>query len=314
MAFVKAGIKEALMAAGGAAFPDKTGFSASPATIYGLGYSDKGTIEIAPFNEIKDKAEREFPNMLNVKAELNSMQMDPATMKFLLNCAANSSIAVKLITGKPVIGTDTITSPDGGIYSFDSADSLGIDIDLEITPKSRQNKITLQRAFKYSEPLPGFLTNASTATAPYVAGKLPMFNKNAVPIGLISPSFISIDDERLADFKVTIKTVSSANAFNRSIVSAISVSLEATLGNPNITELIAYLTHSYKGLVTLDIPLGATGTSDDLIINFAADGLTQSGKANLDDDKREVAVTLSGNYDIDMLTLDGSGITFNTYL
>lgn len=314
MSIVRAGVKEMLMAAGGAAFPDHTGFTTTPPTIYGLGYRDKGNLEINHINQDTDKDGREFPNMINLKAEYPSKQMDAQSMKCFVNCALNSSISTKIITGKPSVNANTIISPDGGIFSLDAANSPGYKFEMEITPKSRFIKHIVERAYKYSNPLPGFLADASTATAPYVANTLPMFKKNAVPVGFINPSYVSVADEVLADFKIGIKVLATKNLFNKDQNYAFAIELTAARSNPVVSEVLDWLLHSFKGAVALRVPLGTTAQEDDLIINFAADGLTQRGGLKIDDEKREGNITLLGNYDMDYVTVDGSGINFNTYL
>ena len=312
--FVRAGMKELLMAAGGAAFPDKTGFDATPPTIYGLGYRDAGTLEISHINQDVDKDDREFPNMINVKAEYPSKQMDMQSMKFFISCALNSSISAKMITGKPTINADTIVSADGGIFSFDGQNSLGYKFELEVTPKTRYMKHILERAYKYSNPLPGFLADASTATAPYKTNTLPMFKKSAVPVGFINPSYVTVADEVLADFKISIKVDATKNLFNKDLNNAFDVELTAARSNPTVSEILDWLTHSFKGAVTLRVPLGTSAPEDDLLINFAVDGLTQRGGFKLEEKKREGSVILKGKYDMDYATVDSSGINFNTFM
>jgi hypothetical protein len=311
---VKAGIKEMLMAAGGAEFPAASGFTSNPPTIFGLGYRDKGSVEITHFNPDTDKDGREFPAMLNFKAEYGSKQMDPAAMKFFFQCALTSSIAAKVITGKPVKNENSIVSADGGIFSFDSSNSLGYSFELDLTPKSRIIKHTLERAFKYSNPLPGVFKDAVSATAPYAANVIPFFRKSAVPAGFINPSFCNIEDENLADFKINIKCEGTKNLFNKQENNSFVVELTASRSKPSAAELCEYLLHSFKGSISLRIPLGTTADTDDLLINFAADGLTQTGKGTIDDDKRQADLILKGKYDMDYASVDESGINLNTYL
>jgi len=312
MSFVMAGIKEAYYSKGNAPWPaDYTGEGLD--AIYGLGIRNAGSFNIEHHNEIEDMRTRKFPQMLNFRAEMNTMQITVEKLRALIGYAKQSSVATAILTSGVLESGGIITSPTGGIYLFDQDNSLGLEFTLNFTDSERIINVVFERAFKYEEGRT-LINAAQTAGVPFGVDKTPMINKDDVIAGFVSPSFIpaaletAFGDADLVSFAMNIQTKQTKNAFNKSLVSAITVELEAVTSGPDVPAIHESVKHEFPTDITLQLRSGET-------IVLKADGITRMGSAMIGDEERQATLTFNGEYDIDYADVASpSAITLHTYL
>lgn len=346
MAYVAAGIKEVLI---GSSTGTPMAPAASPGigtTIFGMGVRNAGTFNITHMNELSDFRGRKFANLVNFKAEMPTMQFkDAALLKAILGYAKVSACSVALATSgiSKLYSTPQyyVQSPNGGVFLFQGADSLGIDFEMTFGMKERLLKFTLERAFKYDDnPTPAastaqsLLIASTTNKMAFETGKIPYIDQSKVPSGFISPAdagntaFIpastaisgttpAIDlptafaDINLVDFMVRMKTVSQKNGMNVSRVRGIAVELMARVAGPDIPSIIGSIKNEANPDIIIDLDPNTASTTT---LTFKANGMRRVGDAEISDDKREASLTWAGEYDIDLMDLSGSNPVLNTFL
>lgn len=228
----------------------------------------------------------------------------------------------KVILTIPTDSTVTVDSAMVGIAEdpipcklFDGG--LGFDFELSFSMKDRQLKFTLERAFRYEVGL-ALIESAVSRLIGWEADRVPSIDDSKVSVGFINPDFIPNDliayfgDEVLSDFSCTVKSKSSKNGFNSSLINAITVEMKATCSGANYEGLKKVLAYENIGeAITID--LDPSGTSQQIV--FGKDGLTKVGNVTVDDDKREATFTIAGEYELDYVDVDSDNvITFNKYL
>ncbi len=327
MGQVKAGIKELYFGLGTLDIPALTAFptdETDPNTyLYGMGIRQEGSLVVEHKEQLSDKDGREFPNLLNFKAEMSTMQVDLNILNAVMQYAGVSETSVAVLAsgvyndgGIPPYVAPSLTLTPGGIYIFDGADAMGVDFELSIGMKERLLKLTFERAYKYSYGLT-LIDNADAATnkIPFGAGVLPMIKTADVLAGFISPTWATsltgltngFEDARLVDFNMVIKSKSDKNAFGVSLVRGVEVELTATASGPSVPEIKSAISHEFVSDVTIGLRTG-----QDIILK--ADGISKIGSAEIGDAKREITVSVKGYYDMEFVTSTASAITFNTYL
>jgi hypothetical protein len=329
MSFVMAGIKEMFVAAAGT-FP-----TANLTNAMGLGVRQPGTFAVTFINEMRDMRGRAFPNMLNFRAEANSMQLnDLANLKNLVTWAKAGGVSAAVITSGIVKGGTApyyVDSETGGLYKFEGSGAtstcLGLDFEIALTMKERLLKVILERAFKYDgsgSPAAGtgnkVLYDAATAQVPFVASRIPDLDTTKVIQGFLTlPFYSTLDasvlqpafaDIYLDDFTCSVKTKSSKNGFNSSLVSGFSVTIEGSCSGPDISVVKEIMKYSAPADIT--VYLDAPTNTKSLI--FKSGGLTRLGSVEIGDEKRTAKLMFTGEYDADYVAQNTNDITFNTYL
>jgi len=331
--FVNAGIKEVYFTPSKIAFPasgvsGSYGTPGSPGAVYGFGVRQNGSLVGNHFQEIRDNKNRVFPNLFNFKVDMPTMQIDdPNLIGALIDAAKAGGAAVAVVTsGVSRGGTTpnyTVGSSEGGIFIFDldtSVDNcLGIDFELKFGLKERLCNVTFERAFKYgTSAVVGthwdLINNAQTNTLKWVADTLPNVIVANVVDEFVSPSFIpagtltnltaAFADINLVDFSVNLKTKSTKNGFNGSMVSGLQVEIMAQAMGANaetILDAVEYemLTEAQDPLV---VDIGTTS------LKLYKNNLTRIGDFEISDDNRNVKFTYSGEYDLDYVDVDGNDI------
>ncbi len=334
MAFVNAGIKEVYFAKGdsegildaNSSKLHKTGTATTPAdTIYGLGIRQAGNFTGAPFNEIRDKDNRAFSNLYNFNCAFSTMQVDLDVVDALVEFASDPSVAVAVLT-RGINKVTTTVQPDttvkGGLFIFDTNTNdrgLGMDFELSISQTDRILNLTFERAFDPSvaETLIDAADAASNAIL-FGTDKTPQIITGDVMTGYITPaSMITAmpsdleaafgDDANLAEFAAMLRTKSTKNGYNKSIISGFEVELSATASGPDVPALLDSVPIVFPGDVTFSLR-----TDENLV--FKTLGLTQMASFDLGDENRTVKVDMTGTYDIDFVVTSGTAVTFNTFL
>ena len=295
-------VKEVFMAPGSAAMP------ATLTGVLPLGFrGDKAALNITHFNEIKEERGRVFGNMLNFELKSSSLEMTYAGLAMLVGFTKANDVSVAVVTSGALRDEEGLLTAAGGLFKFENTSSLGLEWELLITPKDRKLSYTLARAFRLSDGqtlITASKTNSLPAT--YV---VPSENADNVVNGFINPLFgsLTIGDERLNDFKISLKTAGTKNGFNRMLNRRVEVAIEGTLNGPDPDEVLAFLASAIGADdLTIEIPT-VSGTC---YINLAAGGISQYGSAELGEDKREAKVMLVGSYDIGDITCDTDTINF----
>lgn len=303
MGYKAAGIKELYTAPGSAVFPaDGTG-------AIGFGYYDSGSMKISPFGEIKSKRNMQYPSLQNVRIERSTNQMSFAFLKAIFSYCSASDVTAKVITSGISKATDFTAS--GGLFTFENTKSLGIDFELNLSPKERLLKAILERAFKPAD-MTSILTAAKTDT---LKGSLniPALDADNIIKGYIDPASmfgsISIADDRLSDWKCTLKTKNTKNSFNKSIVSGIEVEIEGYLDGPDCDEMATYLASEICPDITIAVPVK---TPYNIILKSG--GCSSLGDVEIDDEKRRARVGITGFYDIEFADTTGSDIILQAKL
>ena len=301
MSHIMHGIKEVYLAPGSAVFPvDGTG-------AHGLGYDGKGSLTISAFNPTKGDKGRQFKTYENFKIEKNTHQFAKASLVFLLACLKASDITAKVITSG-VSKAANFTS-QGGIFTFENANSLGLDLEMELSNTNAFIKLTLEKAFKKAAA-DAIKTASKTDTLPG-ALSLPDLDNDALLTGDITPGFgtLIIADDRLSTFKVSLKSVSTKNGMNKSLSSRIAVNIEGVMSGPDPDEIADILDFEIAPDITIAMPVAVPYN-----LVLKSGGLTKMGEAVIDDDKREGKVMLSGEYDLDFVDTSGSDIVFKAQM
>jgi len=299
------GIKEIYLSDGAADFP------ATPVlgtNVFALGHIDSGTLDITPYNEIKTKRGMVFSSCRNFKADMATLEMGYALLKFLFGAAKVSDITAKIITSGITKTTDFVAT--GGIYSFTNTFSMGVDFELSLTPQERMLKVILERAYKESVATT-IITNSKTDTLKGTLN-IPALDPDNLVMDYINPPFgsVTILDERLNDWKISLKTKNTKNKFNRSIISRIEVDMFGAMDGVTPDEMNTF--HAGAICPDLTIPIGVD-TPYNIILKSG--GLTQNGDTKFDDEKRVSTVHFQGSYDIDFVDLTtGSNITLQAKL
>src|ERR1035438_5749675 len=139
----KAVIKEAFNAPGGAVFPaDGTG-------VNGHGYKDTGSFNIKPYKEIKSKSNRVYLTLMDVIAIIKGEQISAANFKALIAGAKAGSISAAFVTSGVVKATNFTAA--GGLYVFSDDKSMGIGLELVLSPSERSLTTTYKRAYTTTE-------------------------------------------------------------------------------------------------------------------------------------------------------------------
>lgn len=306
MSFKVAGIKELYTAPGSAAFPsDGTG-------AIGAGFRGKAKLKISPFNAVKnEKFNVEFQRLQNVNIEVPCNQMALIDLKAYFGYALASDASLAVVTSGVVKSTDITAS--GGLLTFDNLNSLGCDIELTLSPKDAEIKLTFERAFDVdtmASLLAASTTNSisSTLVLPHlVSTSLPVKGQTGLKLGAAS----AIASEQIADWKVIVKSRSTKTALNKSIVSGFDVTVETTFANLDITTIAAnVITQFLSSDVSVIIPIASNYN-----LTFKKEALVGNGEFDLDDDKRELKLTFTGFYDAEFVDLsDSSNIIFKALL
>jgi hypothetical protein len=194
---------------------------------------------------------------------------------------------------------------------------LGIDFDLTFSLKERVLKLTLEGAMRYEAGLE-LVKGSGVRQIGYSANKIPSIDDSKVSAGFINPSYIPqscvayFDDALITDFSCTVKSKSSKNGFNTSLMNAITVEMKATCSGADYMGIQNILKHeTFSSDIIIDLDPSAAGTKN---LIFSRDGITKIGEVTIDDDKREASFTLTGEYDPDYTTYPVNGVNFNKYL
>lgn len=299
--YVQAGIEEIYLAPGSAAFPsDGTG-------AYGFGEADEPGFEIGPFSPITLQGGQEFPTLTNFKSQKKTRQLSAAFLKFLLGAYKANDVSAKVITSG--ISKSTDFTATGGIFTFDNTLSVGLDFELMLSPTERSLLITLEKAYKPSTAST-IIINSTTDTLPGTLN-IPALDAANTLKAYISPSFgdITIADDRLEDWSISLKTVTKKSKFNKSRGKLISVEIMAVLDGADPSEIDSYITGGYAPDITI-----AMGVNTPYNILFKSGRLTKMGSAKIDQDVRTATVTFKGSYSTEFMDLSGAGVTFKAQL
>jgi hypothetical protein len=298
MAYVNPNVHEVYFAPGSAAFPsDGTG-------AIGAGISGKPQLGIKGYNPIRnDRFNIEIQQMQNVALEIALEQLDLANMKALLGYAKVSDVSAKIVTAG--LAKSTNYTAAGGIFTFDNTKSLGIDLELKLTPKERAMVAKLERAFDVdtmsaivlasdTDTLPGALSVPAVDFTKVIAGGM-----NGLLIGSIS----AIAAERINDWSIVIKTRSNKNQLNKSIVSGFDVEIMTKIDGVDPDEADALLkSQKLSSDVSVTIPM----SGDDYTITLKKEALISKGEFDLDGDTRVGTLIWTGFYPADFIDLTQS--------
>jgi hypothetical protein len=351
MAFVNAGIKEVYFAKGdsvgilasdcfGASRIHKDSTPGDPEdTIYGLGIRQAGNFTGAPFNEIRDKDNRAFSNLYNFNASFSTMQVDLNLVQALVEFAGDSSVATAILT-RGLVATNQSTyqdvssaSPHGGVFIFNTKTTdqgLGMDFELNISQTDRIMNMTFERAFDPADAVT-LVTAAQDSANAVLLGvdTLPQIIPEDVMTGYITPADMILEmpdtddtglrsafglDANLAEFNAILRTKSTKNGYNKSIISGFEVELSATASGPDVNALV--------DSIPIIFPNAAQGTNGDVSFLIRANeslvfktlGITQMASFDLGDENRTVKVDMTGTYDLDFVVTTATAITFNTFM
>jgi len=323
--FINAGIKEVYIYPGKIQLPCNSAAGTPTYTgVYGMGVRQDGNLVGNHFNEIRDNKNRAFPNLFNYKLEMPTMQInDDGLVTALINGAKAGGMATAVVSSGVVKSSTDIVSADGGIFIFEGSNSLGVDFELGLGLSSRICKIMLEGAYKYGID-PGehqsFIDNAATNKLLFFSEKLPDLVVGNVVQQFVSPSFIPSAisgltpnpalDANIVDFMATIKTKSTKNGFNFSLVTGLEVELTLQVSGPDVVALAKIVDYEFfTGITPISIIIG-----DNLTINITKNGLTRIGEFEVGDANRTAKFTYNGTYDMEYVTTAVGLITLNTYL
>lgn len=301
MAYQAAGVEELYLAPGGAVFPaDGTG-------AFGLGEGDEAKLEIGPQSPITLKGGQEFPTLRNFKVSKKTRQLSVAFLKFLLGAYKANDITVKAITSGIAKTTDFTAT--GGIFTFENAKSMGLDFELLLSPTERSLLVTVEKAYPETDGI-AIVTAAATDTLPGTL-HIPALDAANTLKAYISPSFgsITIADDRLDDWSISLKTRTNKTKFNKSRGKMIDVEIKCVMDGPDTTEINTMLASGYAPDITISM-----GVSTPYNIVLKSGRLTQIGNVEIDEDKRTVTTILKGSYSTEFMDLTGSGVELKAQL
>jgi hypothetical protein len=328
MAFVNAGIKEVYFTPSKIAFPALTS-SGVYTNVFGFGVRQNGSLVGNHFQEIRDNKNRVFPNLFNFKLDMPTMQIDnPLLIGALITAAKNGGAAVACVTSgvSRSAAPYTVGSSAGGIFVFDADNSLGIDFELKFGLKERLCTVNFERAFKYGTTANSggdshyeIIEAAATNSLKWVTDTLPnvivanvideFVSPDFIPTGSLSSLSDAFADMNLVDFSLSIKTKSSKNGFNGSMVSGLQVELMAQAMGADINAIldaVEYEMHANASPIAVD--LGTT------TINLYKNNLSRIGDFEISDDNRNVKFTYTGEYDLDYTAVSGNNINLYSSL
>ncbi len=323
--FINAGIKEVYVSPGKIQLPCNSAAGTPTYTgVYGMGVRQDGNLIGNHFNEMRDNKNRAFPNLFNYKLEMPTMQInDDSFVIALINGAKAGGMATAVVSSGVVKASTDIISADGGIFIFESNYALGLDFELGLGLSSRTCKVMLEGAYKYGASAgehQSFIDNAATNQLLFASEKLPDLVVANVVQQFISPSFVPASisgltpnpalDANIVDFMATIKTKSTKNGFNFSLVTGLEVELMLQVSGPDVAALAKIVDYEFFTSATpISIVIG-----DNLTINITKNGLTRIGEFEVGDANRTAKFTYNGTYDMEYVTTSTGLITLNTYL
>ena len=327
--FVNAGIKEVYFTPSKIAFP-ALGSSGSYTNVFGFGVRQNGSLVGNHFQEIRDNKNRVFPNLFNFKIDMPTMQIDnPLLIGALIDAAKAGGAAVAVVTSGVVKSASpyTVGSSEGGIFVFDvdtSVDNcLGIDFELKFGLKERLCNVTFERAFKYgTSAVVGthwdLINNAAANSLKWVTDTLPnvivanvvdeFLTPSFIPAGTLSNLTAAFADINLVDFSVNIKTKSTKNGFNGSMVSGLQVEIMAQAMGANVPTILDAVEYEMLTGSPIAVDIGTT------TINLYKNNLSRIGDFEISDDNRNVKFIYTGEYELDYVRVSGNNINMYSSL
>jgi len=258
-----------------------------------VGVGKKSAMKITPFKTTKDSKNRQSRNMLMVQVDFESTQVPLKTLITLMGFI-NLGADVQVITDKQAFAAD---SED--VFKFTAATfQLGLSFEYIINLESRSIKGTLKGAAPYNT-VKALIDSADSEAAVTVSGitqpggedfsQVRGIDIAALQCPLTTDLYAS---GSLDDFKLSIKTKTSENAFGQTFVDAYTNHLEATIKDASVTNLLVHLNKAIDAPVLLK--LNNAGSYYDAL-DFNTGAMAPSHEPEISDDKRNLKVTFEGD-------------------
>jgi hypothetical protein len=261
-----------------------------------IGFRKGASLEITPHKDIKDHLNKSFRNMINFKAEAESLQ---PSMRLIskMHAWVNQLADIQIMTNPQSSSAD---SED--VVKFVGDYLAGIDWELNISHEMRSLKVTSEAAFEYTAAQTFIDTFDSAAPVSLGTGeggdlslyRAPSFLACEYPTG--TALFAKGD---ITDRKLTIKTKGKKTTNNQSIVDYLSILLELTARDAGVAKMITEMTKAMSGAILLkELNTGAFYDA----FAFAANVLNVRDELRIGDDDRTLKVILEGDvpiWDID---------------
>lgn len=152
----KAGLKQIVIC-------DAGSMATAPVNPMAIGLRDKASLEMAYFKEGKDYRDRILRNMINFKADVETLQPNLKLLKSLIGWA-DANCDVQMLTNP-----QTATAGSNDCFKFTGDKAIGFNFEYLMTGDKRSCKIGFERALEF-EPAKTFIDTADSETPIAFAG------------------------------------------------------------------------------------------------------------------------------------------------
>jgi len=239
---------------------------------------------------IEDYKKRNFPLMTNFKAELMTLETGrPLLATLLLHAQAQGAAA-------EFVGARTGVSTFDGVFQFTGEHYLGLDFEYESSLKRRGGKVMLEAS--YDAPVWNtLLTAAQTNTKytdvlsafPYDIFESPVFE--SLKYGT-APGTSLISKDEIVDLRLLVKTIGNKTIYDRTVISALEVTLDITVVDATKAKLLAmWGITPWAPRVEFKQKIGASNSETHV---FEQGVLGLKRKPVIDDNKRELTLNFAG--------------------
>jgi hypothetical protein len=257
-----------------------------------MGFRTPVDLDITEYNPINDYRNRSLRNMMNLKAECETMQGTMAFLKLLLGWVSGNC-DVQMVSNKQN------AAGDKDVFQFTGDNIMGLDFEHFIGSKKRSTKLTLQRAMEY-EDTEAFLALANEAEEANLgtgegidatAYRSPRYGAFEYPTG--APIFPSKFD--IIERSLSIKTKGEPSDYNISGVSWLTFSLAISGKDSSIAKIVSQMGKNMTD--TLIFTEKNSGANYDKF-QFASGILTQKNEFKIGDSNRYRKVIFEGDVPI----------------
>jgi len=266
----------------------------TPTNPFFVGIGDKAKLSFADYKTTKDAKNRQLRNM--ILASLSCASMQP-TLKMLnaMWSFINLNMDVQVVTDK-----QSSASGSEDVFQFIAGNSfnLGLGFEYSVDMEKRQLKVDAKGAADGSV-VRTLIDSADSATAVTVSGVIhpggeDWDKQRSVNLSALERP-ISTDLAELGeleDIKLTIKANTKDNIYGQPIVSSFTNTVEATIRNASVANLVAQLAKTADNSVLIKY-LNSGSYYD--AFQFAAGVLAPKEVIEIGDDNRNVKITLEGD-------------------
>lgn len=299
MSFNKVGINQIFLC-------DKGTLLTSPTSKIILGLRPAATLNITPFNPIKDYRERSLRNRLNFKVSAKTFQPNLLMLSNILTAFVPDGGCDAELLAVP-----QSTGADGGCFQFNGNDNfIGIDFDYIFSNTERALGIDLELSKEYLSAKA--IIDASDANTPATTGSSSYGIDFAVqrhPWVVLSDATFSKDE--LLNYSFSMKSQGEKSYDNRTIIDYIMFRVELTFKAATIPNIVTVLARDQSpALVFQEDTSLASATYEKF--SFAAGALSLVNEVEIGDNNRFIKLIYEGkvpvgNISFEFTTAKGGG-------